>query len=141
MAKARNFSLYLLKLGFSSENALKEDHTLHLLEKYEANLPEGVVGYVYKSRQNPPWWREFFKITYPLDQNFVNGIFFIPVKNRIMAVTFGSAYHKLKKNSYEYDFGIKTVLNIVDPAKIKSTDWVSPDVNFQRFSTPYPEVA
>lgn len=127
MAKARNFSLYLLKLGFSSENALKEDHTLHLLEKYEANLPEGVVGYVYKSRQNPPWWKEFFKITYPLEQNFVNGIFFIPVKNRIMALTFGSAYHKLKENSYEYDFGIKTVLNIVDPVKIKSTDWVSPE--------------
>lgn len=127
MAKSRNFSLYLLKLGFNSENALKEDHTLHLLKKNEANLPAGVVGYVYESRQNPPWWREFFKITYPLGQQYVHGIFFIPVKNRIMALTFGSAYHKLKENSYEYDFGIKTVLNIVDPAKVKSTDWVSPE--------------
>ena len=59
MAKSRNFSLYLLKLGFNSENALKEDHTLHLLKKNEANLPAGVVGYVYESRQNPPWWRDF----------------------------------------------------------------------------------
>lgn len=36
-------------------------------------------------------------------------------------------YHQLKDESYEYDFGLRTTLNALDPEKIKSTDILEPE--------------
>jgi uncharacterized protein (TIGR04141 family) len=47
------------------------------------------------------------------------------------------AYHQLKDESYEYDFGLRTTLNAVDPDKIKSTDiFKLENARRQRIQTP-----
>ena len=54
-------------------------------------------------------------------------IVFLPVKDRVFALTFGHTYHSLKEESYEYDFGLRTTLNVLDSEKIKSTDILQPE--------------
>lgn len=46
-------------------------------------------------------------------------------------------YHQLKDNCYEYDFGLKTTLNALDPEKIKSTEILQPEnAKRQRVQSP-----
>lgn len=61
----------------------------------------------------------------------------MPVNDNWIALTFGMAYHQLKDESYEYDFGLRTTLNAVDPDKIKSTDiFKLENARRQRIQTP-----
>lgn len=127
MAKSRNFSVYLLKQGFNAENVLKDEHNLSRLTEEETNIPEGGVMYVGQSPTRQPWWKEYWGINQELRQSSACAIVFLPVNDRWFAITFGSSYHNLKEKAYEYDFGILTTLNSLDPDKIKSTDLLIPE--------------
>lgn len=127
MAKSRNFSVYLLKHGFNADNSLKDEHNLTRLEEDETNIPDGGVMYYGQSQTTPPWWKAYWGINQELWQSSVGAIVFLPVNDRWFAITFGSSYHNLKEKSYEYDFGIRTTLNSLDPEKIKSTDLLVPE--------------
>lgn len=127
MAKSRNFSVYLLKRGFNADNALKDENNLTRLTEDETNIPEGGVMYFGQSPIKQPWWKEYWGINQDLKQSSAGAIVFLPVNDRWFAITFGSSYHNLKEKSYEYDFGIRTTLNSLDPEKIKSTDLLVPE--------------
>lgn len=127
MAKSRNFSVYLLKHGFNADNALKDDNNLTRLEEEETKIPNGGVMYYGQRQTTQPWWKSYWGISQELWQTSVGAIVFLPVNDRWFAVTFGFSYHNLKEKSYEYDFGIRTTLNSLDPEKIKSTDLVVPE--------------
>lgn len=118
MAKSGNFSVYLLKQGFNAGNALKEEHNLTLLQECDTNIPEGGLMYYGQNPIKAPWWKDFWGINEELRQSTVSAIVFLPVNDRWFAITFGSSYHNLKDNSYEYDFGIRTTLNTLDPEKL-----------------------
>lgn len=51
----------------------------------------------------------------------------MPSNGRIFVLTFGYTHHNLKDDCYEYDFGIRTTLNAIDPTKLKSTDTFQPE--------------
>lgn len=127
MAKSKNFSVYLLKEGFDAWNSLKEDHNLALIEEAETNIPPGGMMYYGQNPTRAPWWKEYWGISIELRQTSVCAIVFLPVNGRWFAITFGASYHNLKENSYEYDFGLRTTLNTLDPEKIKSTDLLMPE--------------
>lgn len=127
MAKSNNFSLYLLKEGFNAQNSLKDNHNLTLLEDTNTNIPKNGIMYYGQNPTKAPWWKEYWGIKLDLKQTSVNAIVFLPVNNRCFAVTFGTSYHNLRENAYEYDFGLITTLNALDPEKIKSTDLLVPD--------------
>lgn len=127
MAKSRNFSVYLLKRGFNADNALKDEHTLTLLEEDNTNIPDGGIMYYGQNQTIAPWWKAYWGINQELKQSYVGAIVFLPVNDRWFAITFGTSYHCLKEKSYEYDFGIRTTLNSLDPEKIKSTDLLIPE--------------
>ncbi len=127
MAKSRNFSLFLLKTGFTAENSLKENHRMELLEELNTNIPIGGSMYVDKNPIKEPWWKEYWGVNKNLHQSSTGAIVFFPVDGRWFALSFGSSYHNLKDNAYEYDFGLKTTLNALDPEKIKSTDILQPE--------------
>lgn len=137
MAKSRGFSIYLLKADFSADNALKEDHNLELIEEEDTNLPEGSVMYIADRPSNAPWWKNYWGIQQDLLQVQKGALTFLPVNDRWIVLTFGMTHHKLKDNSYEYDFGLRTTLNALDPAKIKSTDILQPEnAKRQRIQSP-----
>ena len=127
MAKSRNFSVYLLKKGFDAQNSLKEEHHLTPLNEADTNIPAGGIMYYGQNQTKSPWWKEYWGISQNLQQTSVSAIVFFPVNDRWFAVTFGASYHNLKENSYEYDFGLRTTLNALDPEKIKSTDLLIPE--------------
>lgn len=137
MAKSRAFSIYLLKEAFSAENALKDDHNLELLEEEDTNLPEDSIMYIADRPGNAPWWKNYWGIEQDLYQAQKGALVFLPIDNRWIVLTFGMTYHQLKDNCYEYDFGLRTTLNALDPKKIKSTDILQPEnAKRQRVQSP-----
>lgn len=137
MAKSRGFSIYLLKQAFTAENALKEEHGLEMITENDTNLPDGSVMYIADRPGNTPWWKNYWGINRNLQQVQKGALVFLPVNNRWVVLTFGMTHYKLKDNSYEYDFGLRTTLNALDPEKIKSTDIFQPEsAKRQRIQTP-----
>lgn len=127
MAKSRGFSIYLLKETFDAYNALKDDHNLELISEQGTNLPKEAVMYIADRPSSPPWWKNYWGINKNLIQAQKGAIVFLPIENKWMVLTFGMTYHQLNENSYEYDFGLRTTLNALDPDKIKSTDILEPE--------------
>lgn len=126
MAKSRSFSIFLLKQEFNESNSLKDDHTLAPVTNAQ-KLPSGASLYIMDTNPSEPWWKDYWGIQQPLKQVLKGSIVFLPVKKRFFALTFGHTWHQLKSESYEYDFGLKTALNALDPDKLKSTDILNPE--------------
>lgn len=136
MTKTRSFTVFFLKEGFSDRNSFKEDHKLKRLDNV-VNLPEGGVMYLSDTPAKEPWWKSYWGVNYDLKQTLKGALIFLPVRNRWVALTFGMTYHKLKDESYEYDFGLRTTLNSLNPEKIKSTDILVPEnAKRQRIQSP-----
>ncbi|MDD5585343.1 MAG: TIGR04141 family sporadically distributed protein [Alphaproteobacteria bacterium] len=124
-AKSRPFSMYLLKSGYNTKNALKKDHIMDGAVSAE-NLPAKATLYVLDNDPKSPWWRGYFGIKKHLNQVTKGALIFLPIKNRCFALSFGHVAHYLEDSSYEYDFGLRVTLNSVDPQKLKSTDILEP---------------
>jgi uncharacterized protein (TIGR04141 family) len=50
----------------------------------------------------------------------------MPVDERWLALCFGHVASNLRDDCYEYDLGLRTTLNCVDPKKLKNTDTAEP---------------
>ncbi len=137
MAKSRAFSIYLLKSTFSQNNSLKDNHDLKRIQENNTNLPKGCVMYIADRPASTPWWKNYWGVQEDLYQIQKGAIVFLPIANRWIVLTFGMVHHNLKDNSYEYDFGLRTTLNALDPKKIKSTDVLKPEnAKRQRIQSP-----
>ena len=126
MSKSHSFSIYLLKENYDATNALKEDHLLDD-DVIADGLPDGSSLFLLDNPPREPWWKRYFSIKTELNQGMKSALIFLPAGERIFALSFGYAYHSLKEESYEYDFGLRVTLNAVDPEKIKNTDTLEPD--------------
>ncbi|WP_404399917.1 TIGR04141 family sporadically distributed protein [Idiomarina seosinensis] len=137
MAKSRSFSIYLLKQGFDKTNAMCAGHGLVDKTGHAKKLPLGTFLFIADNQPKEPWWKSYWGITDNLEQVLKSAILFIQVNNRWLALTFGHAYHNLKNESYEYDFGLRTTLNAIDPDKIRATDILQPeDAKRERIQSP-----
>ena len=125
MSRSRSFSIYLLKIGYDSTNALKDNHTLESTTG-ASHLPAGASLFVQDTPPREPWWKDYFGVQKPLNQATKGALVFFPAGKRCFALTFGHVYHNLKDESYEYDFGLRVTLNSVIPEKLKSTDTLEP---------------
>lgn len=117
--KTNKISIYLLKNTVSIDDVLKK--------KYEKiNLEHGSF-YYYKSHGNPPSWiSSFFNSNLnnvELFNQSSKGVYFTKIaidsKERIFAVPFGYGHTMIEKLHCVDDFGLKTVLNIVDRKSIR----------------------
>ncbi len=88
---------------------------------------DGSRLYYGRSYNGAPAWIPF--ISAGLDNlriDIINqgglALLFIPIDNRYMVFSFGYGNHKLSGTGWEKDFGIKVVLNSIDPDKVKSLD-------------------
>lgn len=137
MAKSRYFSVYLLKTGYDAHNALKDEHSLGEPLADVENLPVEATLYLADNTPTEPWWKEYWGINHDLQQVLKGAIVFLPINDKCVALTFGHTYHNLKNEAYEYDFGLRTTLNAIDPEKIKSTDILQPeDAKRERIQSP-----
>ena len=133
--KSRPLSIFLLKNNFNAQNALKDDNSLE--EVKDVQLPANAKLFLANTPLNEPWWKSYLGLQMDLLQGLKGAILFLPVASRTFVFTFGNVYHNLKDESYEYDFGLLTTLNSIDPNALKSTDVLRPENALrQRIQTP-----
>jgi len=125
MSKSNPFSIYLLKKSFDAENSIKED-CLNRVKEVETNLPDSTKFLLSDTPAKQPWWKDYFDIDQNITGKSNGAIVFYPLNRRVFALTFGHVIHNLKKECYEYDFGLKVTLNCVDPDKLKNIDTLQP---------------
>jgi uncharacterized protein (TIGR04141 family) len=51
-----------------------------------------------------------------------SGVLLVPASDQLLAITFGYGRHLVRQEAVVQDFGLKVVLNSIDPAQIKSVD-------------------
>src|SRR5436190_1514950 len=119
--RTHGFTVYLAKPGLSVEQCVVEDHGLEPVEA-AASAPAGMQILVQRGAPHEPWWKQYFAIDFEVPQQSNGAIVSLPVDNRLFLLTFGFAAYQLRDESYDHYFGMRVVLNSVDPVKLKNTD-------------------
>lgn len=84
--------------------------------------------FVAAREAHPPWWAGFLGAHLAeddLDHLFnasTSAALLVEADERLFALTFGHGRHLLEAEAIEQDFGLKVVLNTVEPTQLKSVD-------------------
>ncbi len=146
-SKFRTLKLFLIKDGIDINHMLTITPITHdcnrELPEINQDIKIDISEYVNddnhyflvlkKPKFKSPAWGDLFPTT--LRENYVEKLFtssasallIIVTSVRSYAIAFGHGRHILKPDSYERDFGLKVVLNSVDPKLIRSIDTDSID--------------
>lgn len=124
----QKLSIRLLKEGLSPEDGLREGVSLANWEKIEeSKIALDTMG------GNAPKWSKFLELTDAEKTKLYNitafGLVFVKASDRWFAISFGMGHVKLDPAKFEQDFGLRVVLNSVDPKQLKSADIRTPDEN------------
>lgn len=128
-APLRSLSLFLLDHRIERwEEALRSTGGLH---EHRLKSDSGVDGVLYlrpQGRKAPNWVG--FVEPHVEDEGALRSLFnastsavlFLIAGGRRFAIVFGQGRHLLDPDSFEYDFGLRVVLNAVEPERLKSID-------------------
>lgn len=124
----QKLSIRLLKEGLSPEDGLREGVSLANWEKIEeSKIALDTMG------GSPPKWSKFLELSDAEKAKLYNitafGLVFVKTSDRWFAISFGLGHVKLDPAKFEQDFGLRVVLNSVDPKQLKSADIRTPDEN------------
>lgn len=124
----QKLSIRLLKEDLEPVDALRDGVDLEPWGKVEgAFLALGTMG------GGAPKWSRFLELSAAESGRVSNrtayGLVFVPSGGRWFAVSFGMGHVKLDPSKFVQDFGLKVVLNSVDPKQLKSADVRTPDEN------------
>lgn len=126
--KTQTLAIRLLRTGVTPESAVRDGVALSEWgQDKDWKISLGALG------GQPPAWTKFLELptaeAAKLRQNSTYGLVFVPRDGRWFAVSFGLGHVKLSPDACEQDFGLKVVLNAVDPTKLRSADLRTPDAN------------
>lgn len=123
---SQTLSIYLLKEGVSSIEALKEEH---LDDLKDHSLTAGdTVGtlYVSQGEESSPDWVDFLAgVTRPpalYRTKSLSAVLLLEASERWFAITFGYGRRLLDPEAYERYFGLLCTLNSVDPEKLRGAE-------------------
>lgn len=124
----QKLSIRLLKDGLKPADSLRDGVDLVDWDKLDgAKIALDTIG------GQAPKWARFLELSKgemkKVFNNTAYGLVFLKASNRWFAVTFGMGHVKLDPVKFEQDFGLRVVLNAVDPKQLKSTDVRTPDEN------------
>lgn len=129
--KTYGLTVFLLKSDITAaKQAIKTPNSLTL---NEISVGETQGTFVFKQNpRHPPSWVKLFlpKVGNLLDNLFNSGtaaVFIVKSSARLFALTFGYGKSLLQPDCYEENFGLRVVLNSVDPDKLRSVDVQSLD--------------
>lgn len=129
--RKQRLSWFLVKPGIklSEPEAIIEPPTSGMLYQYKIPVlsKEHDSLFVKDSHAAPPRWLSFVEghVTGNLPSILgasSSGVLLVPVSERLLAITFGYGRHLVRQEAVVQDFGMKVVLNEIDPAQIKSVD-------------------
>jgi uncharacterized protein (TIGR04141 family) len=130
-AKIRPLTVYLLKTSIKEFKDAIDPESLPRLNTIKLKKGLGFTGVMYWERglTTPPLWKDFLLegTDDPLNNldNLHQSVLVMlkpKKKKRIIAIVFGYARALLKPSCYELDFGLKVVMNVVDPDKLRCLD-------------------
>ena len=124
----QKLSIRLLRKGLAPGDSLRDGVDLKEWPKLESALIAlDTLG------GNSPRWTRFLELSDEDKRSIFNttayGLVFVNTSDRWFAVAFGMGHVKLNLASFEQDFGLRAVLNAVDPKQFKSADVRTPDEN------------
>lgn len=125
-ARTQHLSIILIKSEFATEtDALKDPRSLNKYPIDRRTLPNSTL-YVEPQHSRTPKWAEFISTGLKIDLDvhtlYGSAVLFIAVDSRRFALTFGFGRNLLKQESIERNFGLKVVLNTVDPEQLRCID-------------------
>jgi len=126
--KSQTLSIRLLRAGKEPADSIRDGVTLSAWAKLEgAQIALDTIG------GGAPKWSRFLDLTTEekaqLHNSTAYGLVFVQASGRWFAVSFGLGHVKLDPDAFEQDFGLRVVLNTVDPDKLRSADIRTPDEN------------
>lgn len=127
-ATTQKLSIRLLRDGVEPSDAVRDGVDLTDWPQLEGSKIElGTMG------GNAAKWSRLLQLTEAEKASVINhtafGVLFLKASGRWFALCFGMGHVKLDPTKIEQDFGLKVVLNTVDPKQIKSADVRTPDEN------------
>lgn len=126
--KTQKLSIRLLRQGLLPRDALRQGVNLVNWDKLDNSLIalDSLGG-------NAPKWARFLELSEKDELRLINntayGLVFIEQAGRWFAISFGMGHVKLDPAAFEQDFGLRVVLNAVNPEQLKSADVRTPDEN------------
>lgn len=124
----QKLSIRLLKEGVEPKDAVREGVNLKSWDRLEGGLIAlGTIG------GKAPKWSKFLDLADAqkkvLHNNTAYSLVFTQAAARWFVITFGIGHVKIDPAKIEQDFGLRVVLNSVDPNQLKSADVRTPDEN------------
>ena len=123
----RHLTVFLLKKSLKRFDDAIE--TPKDLKAHDVSRGFGFGGrlYIQHPASREPDWASFLRDNVAGDADVgmsqsTGAVLVIRASRRLFAFTFGHAQHLLKRNAFERDFGLKVVVNRVDPKKLRSID-------------------
>ena len=124
----KKLSIRLLKDGLDPKDGVRDGVDLE-----DWNKLDGTLIVLDTMGGSAPKWAKFLELSDAQKKKLYNntafGLVFIPAEGRWFAVSFGMGHVKLDPTKFEQDFGLRVVLNSVDPNQLKSADVRTPDEN------------
>lgn len=124
----QKLSIRLLKLGLEPGDTLRGG-----VELMDWATIEGAKIALDTMGGSAPKWSRFLGLSEEEKAKVYNhtayGLVFINTSGRWFAISFGMGHVKLDSAAFEQDFGLRVVLNSVDPEQLKSADVRTPDEN------------
>lgn len=120
-----------MKPGFelAKPDTIIEPPTKGTLHRYKVPVlsKEHESLFVKGSHAAPPRWLSFIEGHVdgdlpPILGASSSGVLLVPAAGRLLAIAFGYGRHLVRQEAVVQDFGMKVVLNEIDPAQIKSVD-------------------
>jgi uncharacterized protein (TIGR04141 family) len=124
--RLQKLTMFLLKEGMTTVTALRATDAVSR-HTVPAISTEADVLFVAASPPHAPAWSRFLTphVAGNLDDLLTassSAALIFEVAGRLFAVTFGQGRHLLDPEAYQQDFGLKVVLNTVEPTQLKSVD-------------------
>lgn len=124
--KTQNLTIFLMKEDKTkAQDCLRSPDTLDEI-KLVKGLPFTGILFVKKPFGKPPKWLSFLQEgtgqTLDLTNKSNSAVLFLKQNERLFAITYGYGRNLLHTNCWEENFGLKVVLNTVDPDKLRCMD-------------------
>lgn len=123
--RSQKLSVYLIQRDVVKfEHALKDKSSV-LAYKVKGTLKLDARIFVGRTKSNPAKWVDLLqqgtdKQIDELKNSSNRAVLFLKSNGRMYALPFGFGKYLIKDDAIEREFGLKTVLNIVDPDKLRS---------------------
>lgn len=129
--KSTKKKIYSLSIFYLKDHVLQDSDALQDIDTLENNsfyIGEEKVNFYSRQNpsHNPPWVKLFTPYMGGKLDNLSNSgcaaVLLIKRNNRYFAITFGYGRYLLHPDCFEENFGLRVVVNAVDPSKLRSID-------------------